>query len=182
MTELKVGEGLRLDLEPRITRLTLGVAATAASFNPETPIPFLEGADNGLYARLRHLATSLGEIVADDDTLTGEILKDGRRGLRRQMYAGMTNFVKQGSPLEMTATLAHEQGHRYTADVFDMEGCVIGETIADGSSFVVCDFFGLDTSPRSFPFIAEYNKGEFSTEMLGGIRTAAADMIQLLTQ
>ncbi|MHB1865283.1 MAG: hypothetical protein ACYCPS_03940 [Candidatus Saccharimonadales bacterium] len=181
MSERIVGEGLNLDLQPRIAKLILGVAATAATIE-SGPIPYLEGADNGLYARLCQLATSLGEIVADDDARTGEILNDGRRGLRRQMYAGMTNFVKQGSPLEMTATLAHEQGHRYTADVFDLEGCVDSETIADGSAFVVCDYFGLDISPRSFPFIAGYNSGQFSADILDGIQSASTDIIQGLTQ
>lgn len=182
MSESRVGKGLAVELEPGITRLTLGVAATAAAFNSEAPIPILEGPDNGLYARLCQLATSLGEVVADDDTLTGDILKDGRRGLRRRMYAGMTMFVKQGSPLEMTATLAHEHGHRYTDDVYDMEGCIVSETVADGSAFVVCDHFGLDISERSFPFIARYNKGEFTAEMLDGIRTAATDIIQGLNR
>src|SRR3989344_1515571 len=116
MSEQRTGEGLALDLEPRIAKLMVGVAATASTLE-DGPIPYLEGTDNGLYARLCQLAVSLGEVVADDDNLTGEILKDGRRGLRRRMYSGMTMFVKQGSPLEMTATLAHEHGHRYTADV-----------------------------------------------------------------
>jgi hypothetical protein len=181
MSEQKFGKGQALELEPRITRLTLGVAATAAALRHE-PIPVLEGPDNGLYARLCLLATSLGEIVADDDTLTKDILKDGKRGLRRQMHSGMTNFVKQGSPLEMTATLAHEQGHRYTAPVYDMKGHVVSETIADGSAFVACDYFGLDISNRSFPFIAGYNNGKFTTEMLNGIRVAATDIIQRLNE
>ncbi len=113
--------GLAVELQPRITKLVLDVAATAAALDKEAPIPVLEGDDNGLYARLCKLAVSLGEMVADDDRLTGGILKGGKRGLRRQMYAGMTNFVKQGSPLEMAAILAHEQGHRYTDDAYDME-------------------------------------------------------------
>lgn len=182
MTDTKGGESLQLDLDPQISKLILGVAATAAAFDSEAPIPHLEGTDNGLYARLCRLATSLGEMVADNDEMTGDILKDGKRGLRRQMYAGMTNFVKQGSPLEMTATLAHEQGHRYTADVYDMEAHILSETIADGSAFVVCDRFGLDISPRSFPFIAGYNNGDFSTAMLDGIQIAATDIIQRLDQ
>jgi hypothetical protein len=182
MSVNKVGEGLALELEPRITKLTLGVAATAAVLDKDAPIPHLMGTDNGLYARLYRLATSLGEMVADDDTLTGDILKDGKRGLRLQMYAGMTNFVKQGSPLEMTATLAHEQGHRYTADVYDMEAHVLSETIADGSAFVVCDHFGLDIAARAFPFLAGYNNGEFTSAMLDGIRVASTDIIQRLGQ
>jgi hypothetical protein len=182
MSGNKVGEGLALELGPRITRLTLGVAATAAVLDKEAPVPHLVGTDKGLYARLCRLATSLGEMVADDDMLTGDILKGGKRGLRRQMYAGMTNFVEQGSPLEMTATLAHEQGHRYTADVYDMEAHVLSESIADGSAFVVCDYFGLDIAPRSFPFIAGYNNGEFSSAMLNGIRVASTDIIQRLGQ
>ncbi len=93
------------------------------------------------------------------------------------MYAGMTNFVKQGSPLEMTATLAHEQGHRYADDGYDMEAHILSETIADGSAFVVCDHFGLDISARSFPYITGHNDGVFSPEMLHGIRIASLDMV-----
>ncbi len=182
MSESKAGQGSRLELEPGISKLTLGVVATAARLDKDAPIPFLEGSDNGLYDRLRRLAISLGEIVADDDKFMANILKGGKRGLRRQMYTGMTNFVKQGSPLEMTATLAHEQGHRYTDEVYDMEGCIVSETIADGSAFVVCDHFGLDISARSFPFIAGYNDGDFSSEMVDGIRVASTDIILMLDQ
>ena len=176
MSEMR-GGSLAVELEPRIRKLTLGVAAVAGALDKDAPIPMLEGDDNGLYARLCHLAVSLGEIVADDDSLTGDILKDGKRGLHRRMFAGMTNFVKQGSPLEMAATLAHEQGHRYTDDVYDMKAHILSETIADGSAFVVCDHFGLDISARSFPYIAGHNEGVFTSDMLDGIRVASLDMV-----
>ncbi len=163
------------ELEPTIDDLVRGVEASTSS--DATEIPILEGEDNGAYTRLCNLALSLGELVADDDVLTGQILTEGRRGLRKQMWSGVTNFVKQGPPLEMTATLAHEQGHRYTEDVYDMEGHILSEVTADGTAFVVCRYFDLDISARSFPYIAGFNHGVFTPEMLDGIQTASTDMI-----
>lgn len=173
---------LAVDLETPMKKLIVGVAATAATTAIDAPIPFLQGSDGGLYARLCRVATSLGEVVADDDAETGDILTRGKRGLRRQMASGMTNFVKQGSPAEMAATLAHEQGHRYTAPVYDLRGLFLSETIADGTAFVVCDANGLDISVRSFPYLAGYTEGAFTDEMIEGIHEAATDIMQLLDQ
>ncbi len=59
---------------------------------------------------------------------------------------------------------------------------VLSETIADGSAFVVCDHFGLDISASSLPYIASYNEGVFTPEMLHGIRVASLDMVLRLQE
>jgi len=180
MSESLSERALTHELEPRIAALVTGVLASPKE--RDELIPDLEGEDNGLYLRLTQLASNLGEVVEDNDELTRDILKDGRKGLRKQFYSGMVLMVKQGSPLDMTATLAHEHGHRYTDDVFDEAGMVVSETIAEGAAFVVCDYFGLDISARSFPYIAGYSSGGFTPEMVDGIRTASLGIIEGLLQ
>jgi hypothetical protein len=168
-----------IDVETRLKALEAGVLE-AASIQREADIQPLGGRDNGLYARLGFVAHSLGYEVEDNDELTGDILKDGRRGLRKQFGMGWILMVKQGSPLQMTATLAHEFSHHFTPDIYDEETLTLSETIAEGTAYVVCDYAGLDISSQAFPYIADYNRGEFTDEMRSGIVTASADLLTQL--
>ena len=167
------------DVESRLEVLEAGVLQ-AVSTREEADILPLQDEDNGLYARLGFVAHSLGYRVEDNDELTGEILRDGRRGLRKQFAMGWILMVKQGSPLQMTATLAHELGHHYTPDIYDEETLALSETVADGTAYVVCDHAGLDISPQVFPYIAGYNEGVFTDRMRTGIVTASADLLTRL--
>jgi hypothetical protein len=166
-------------VESRLKVLEAGVLQ-ATRIEREADIPLLEGQDNGLYARLGFVAHSLGYKVEDNDELTAEILRDGRRGLRMQFVMGWIVMIKQSSPLQMTATLAHELGHHYTPDIYDEEALALSETVAEGAAYIVCDHAGLDISSQVFPYIAGYNKGVFTDQMKNGIVTASADLLTRL--
>lgn len=168
-----------ISVEASLGKLESGVLE-AARIQREADIHPLQGRDNGIYARLGFVAHSLGYKVEDDDELTGEILREGRRGLRKQFVAGWILMVKQGSPLQMTATLAHELGHHYTPDIYDEETLALSETVAEGTAYVVCDHAGLDISSQVFPYIAGYNRGEFTDQMRSGIVTASTDILMRL--
>ena len=168
-----------IDVESRLRTLEVGVLQ-AASIERKANIPPLEGRDEGFYRRLGFVAHSLGYRVEDNDEITGEILRDGRRGLRKEFFIGWVLMVKQGSPLQMSATLAHELGHHYTDDIHDEETLALSETVAEGTAYVVCDHAGLDISSQVFPYIAGYNNGEFTDRMKSGIVTASTDLLTRL--
>ena len=175
VSERVTGEHYRLyDLEPRIARLVAGVAIAEQLED----IPVLEGSDSGLYELLKRLAVSRGEIVEDRDEHTAGVLGPRKaRGLRKQFYGGLVLMVKQGPPLEMAATGAHENAHRWTVPKVDATTNVLSEVSAEGAAFVGLDYFGLDISARAFPFIADYNNGNFTPEMLSEIRTVSTHLI-----
>ena len=179
MPELRLAEhSLSLGLAPIIATLVEGV--TEFEGDPSATIPELEGPDGGLYLAMTSLAISLDERVVDDDNRTKDILIGDRKGLRHRFYGGFAILIKQGSPLAMTQRLAHELSHRYTEPVLvgDNVGYTHGETVAEGSAFVVCGHFGLDISAHAFPYIAGYNGGNFTSEMVAGIQTASTGIIE----
>jgi len=151
------------DLEPRIARLVAGVAIAELLDEP----PELEGTDNGLYAQLKQVAINYGETVEDRDELTKDIFTGHRKAVRVRMSWGMTMMIKQGAPLAMAKRLAHEHLHRDTES----------EVVAEGGAYVVCDYFGLDTSVYSFPYIAGYNGGDFTPRVLEDIQDTSARLI-----
>lgn len=64
------------------------------------------------------------------------------------------------SQLQRTKTLAHElahalAGHGTKGDNTDTREA---ETVAEAVAFLVCDQFGLDTSERSFPYVALFSR------------------------
>lgn len=138
----------------------------------------LKGTDNGLYPMLTELARRFGYRVEDNDAVTKEILRRGRKGLRKKFASGWVIMVKQGSPLQMSAILVHEIAHHFTPDVYNKQDQILSETIAEGTAFIVCYHYGLDISPQVFPYIAEYNNGEFTSEMRKGIKAASARIIK----
>ena len=137
----------------------------------------LVGDDGGLYARLVLLAQGLGYTVVDDDTLTKDVLRDGRKGLNHNFYSGPTLMIKQGSPLQMAATLGHEIGHHWTPDIYDEESQAFAESVAEGTAFVVCHSHGLDISPQAFPYIAGYNNGVFTDTSRSAIQDISTTML-----
>ena len=169
------------ELSSRVAVLEAGVkgALDPSRLSPDgRPIvEDLVGDDGGLYARLVLLAQGLGYAVVDDDALTKDILRDGRKGLNMEFYSGPTLMIKQGPPLQMAATLGHEIGHHWTPDIYDEESCAFAETVAEGAAFVVCHYNGLDLSPQVFPYIAGYNNGIFTTASKGAIQDIGTAMI-----
>lgn len=142
----------------------------------------LEGSDNGLYSKLGKLAKTLGCEVVDDDTVTKDILRDGRKGLRKQFASGWVIMVKQGSLLQMSATLNHELAHHFTPSIQNEQDLVFSESVAEGIAFIVHTQFGLDISKQSFPYIAGYNEGIFTTEMEEKIVTGSMWMVKHLNK
>lgn len=144
----------------------------------QVPDEVLVGTDNGLYAMLTELTRRFGYRVEDNDAVTKEILRNGRKGLRKKFVSGWAIMVKQGSPLQMSATLGHEIAHHFIPEVCNEQDQTLSETIAEGTAFIVCGHYGLDIAPQAFPYIAGYNNGEFTPEMRNGIKAASARMIE----
>lgn len=167
---------LSTTIRERIALLETAVQE-ASRIHQEQEGEALEGTDGGLYGVLTEVALGLGYRVEDNDEITKEILRDGRRGLNKQFMSGWILMIKQGSSLQMSATLSHELAHRFTPRIEDEQSEVLSETIAEGTAFVVCDHFGLDISNQAFPHIASYNKGQFTPEMRAGIETVSSWMI-----
>jgi len=164
--EPSYGVALSERIRARISFLEQGVQnALLSPQEQETVDEELEGSDNGLYPRLVELAQSLDYRVEDDDEVTKDILRDGRKGLRKGFVSGWMLMVKQSSPLQKFAILGHELAHHFTPPIQDREGQILSESVAEGVAFVVSDHYGLDISKQSFPHIAQYNAGKFTQEM-----------------
>ena len=161
-------------LEARVAVLEAGVLEHSTT---EASVPVLEGVDNGLYSQLGFVAHRLGYRVEDSDDITKEILKDGRRGLNKRFFSGPTIMIKQGAPLQMAATIAHEIGHHFTPPINDTYGQIFAEVVAEGTAFIVCDHQGLDISPQAFPYIAGYRKDGLTTGMKDDILAASTTIL-----
>lgn len=169
------------ELNDRIAALEIGVKAALdpSRLSPEghPVVEDLAGDDGGLYARLVLLAQGLGYTVVDDDALTKDILRDGRKGLNHDFYSGPTLMIKRGSPLQMAATLGHEICHHWTPDIYDEESQAFAESVAEGTAFVVCHSHRLDISPQAFPYIAGYNNGVFTDTSRSAIQDISTTML-----
>lgn len=160
--------------------LRLEKGAKKSSKNPELcnmDIPDLRGRDYGLYARLGTVAESLKEEIVDEDEVTKEILTGGKKGLHKKFTFRSVVMVKEGSPLQMSATLTHELGHHFTGEVTNEEEYIESESTAEGVAFVVTDYYGLNIGSQAFPYIAGYNNSVFSPEVKRKIEAVSVYMI-----
>ena len=83
--DLALAEGVKTGIA--ILEQGVKLAAVALQENQHSD-ENLEGSDNGLYPNLIEVAVSHGYKVVDSDKLTKEILKDGRKGLRKRCFSG----------------------------------------------------------------------------------------------
>lgn len=69
--------------------------------------------------------------------------------------------IDSGLPmLQRVKTLAHELAHALAGHGLgnDRTPVRVAETVAESVAFLVCDALGLDTSERSFPYVARFSR------------------------
>ncbi|HEY0739296.1 MAG TPA: ArdC-like ssDNA-binding domain-containing protein [Herpetosiphonaceae bacterium] len=141
------------------------VSQTEGEPLPELDIPLLtgdEGAD--VYAALVQFAQAEGLTITNHDANTdGDDSRSEYRGyyLPKQRLI----FVKQNPQQQMLDTLIHELGHYLDPTVLETTADV-RETIAEATAFIVAAHFGIDTSAKSFPYIADWAGKQDGTAIL----------------
>jgi hypothetical protein len=118
------------------------------------PVPILQGDEGAeLYGRLMAVARPRFAVV---DNVPIDIKAVGYWDpIRCEIHIDPSH-----SQLQRAKTLAHElahalAGHGTKGDQTDRHEA---ETVAEAVAFIVCDQFGLDTSERSFPYIACFSQ------------------------
>ena len=142
-------------------------ALDATAGDPETAARILEG--------LSRMCAAEGVDLEEQDLAAG-YYGYYEPAARRVVLASWL------SPLERATTLAHELAHHLqrTSEGQDTpQSKQARETEAEGSTFAVFSYFGLDTARFSFPYIARYaEKPEVLAESLERIQKAARRLIE----
>jgi hypothetical protein len=138
----------------------------------------MEGEDNGLYAHLVNFSATHDIRIEDNPEATAIFLKNGSKGLHKRFSGGWVIFVKQSSSLQKSATLAHELAHHFTVPAENETEYARNESIAEGTAFIVCDYFGLDIGEQAFSYIGDYTDGKpFTPEVMQGIQDISRKII-----
>jgi antirestriction protein ArdC len=132
---------------------------------PEIEIPLLTGDEGAeVYAALVQFAQVEGVTVTNYDARTEG---DDSRSEYRGYYLPKERviFVKQNPQRQMLDTLIHELGH-YLDPELAQATAAERETVAEATAFIVAAHFGIDTSAKSFPYIADWAGKEDGTKIL----------------
>lgn len=141
------------------------IAQTDGEPLPELDIPILTGDDGAeVYAALVQFAQAEGLTVTTHDPNTnGDDTRSDYRGYyspKRRLI-----FVKQHPQRQMLDTLIHELGHYLDPDLAQATA-EERETVAEATAFIVAAHFAIDTSAKSFPYIADWAGKQDGTEIL----------------
>ncbi len=111
------------------------------------------------------LAALLAHVAAKDEHLTVQIRGEVESGDDvAGWYSPVQRIieVKRASGAQMAKTFAHELAHHWhhTRHQGGEGGRALGETVAEAVAFVVCEHFGVDSSDRSFGYLAGWTGGD----------------------
>ncbi len=119
---------------------------------PTVEVPILDGDEGAdLYAKLAALAN--GEFRLVDDQPIERNAAGYWDPNAKEIHVDSTLSQKQ-----RVKTLAHELAHALADHGKNGESAAEAEVIAEGAAYLVCDRFGIDTSERSFPYVAAFAK------------------------
>jgi hypothetical protein len=118
---------------------------------PEPPtVVFVEGAsDPGmrLYVDLMDLLEEQGVTVDREDTVPAN-----GYFIPHQRHVGIGHHIDGD---QVTKTLAHETTHVFAGHTLGMDAPDV-ETVAESAAFVILNYYGLDSSDYSFPYVARW--------------------------
>ncbi|MDC3424379.1 ArdC-like ssDNA-binding domain-containing protein [Aquibacillus sp. 3ASR75-11] len=123
---------------------------------------------------------SLAEKVAEADNCP---ITYGDTGVANGFYSPMEHSITVSSELSINhrcKTLVHELVHSIV-DRFNLKSSKKEqEVVAEGTAFVVCSYFGLDTSDYSFQYVKSWSKEDDEAVMKFGTKICdtAAKIIQ----
>lgn len=138
----------------------------------------LEGTDNGLYKRLVDVARDLNYQIRDDGSAFPKSSEYKGKGVILRTKSGQMIGIEPGTPLEMVVVLGHELAHHFIPHIRGCEDQM--ETVAEATSFVICHFYGLDTSRVAFPNIRKYHSGKFMRGMRDDIERVSTSIVSLI--
>jgi antirestriction protein ArdC len=141
------------------------ISQTEGEALPELEIPTLTGEDGAeVYAALVQFAQAEGLTVTNHDPNTDG---DDSQSEYRGYYSPKTRliFVKHNPQRQMLDTLIHELGH-YLDPALKETAADERETVAEATAFLVAAHFDIDTSAKSFPYIADWAGKKDGTEIL----------------
>lgn len=154
------------------------VSQTEGEALPTVHVPLLNG-DLGaeLYGRLAVLAGENKITLVDDKPI-----EKGAAGY----WSPTQNEIhidSSLSQLQKAKTLVHELAHALAGHGRNGDRAETGEaeTIAESVAFVICDHFGLDTSERSFPYVARFAKDmDMFSRVMGEMQRVSKLILQHL--
>lgn len=148
------------------------ISQTEGDELPTVPVPVLTGdAGAELYRALASVACKEGIHLIDDaaiDRGAAGYWHPANREIHIDATLSQTQRVK---------TLAHELGHALCnhGGKGDTSSAAEAETIAESIAFIVCDSWGIDTSERSFPYVARFaQRFETFARVLDDVRRISA--------
>jgi len=161
--------------DKRITGFGVGTVFDVSQTNgeplPTVDVPVLEG-EEGL-----ELSDRLSGLVAREglslehrpaEAMPRDVMGFYARGERAIV-------VREGAPLQMAKTLAHELGHHFAGLPDTREE---SETTAEAVAYIVCASQGLDTGARSFPYVATWSRDPaVFKQVLGTVQRVSAQII-----
>ncbi len=154
------------------------IAQTEGEEIPQFDCPTLtEEIGHEYYARLAQYAEGQG-LTLTTDPAKG----DGTEAMGYYSRSAKEVWIRQAPMAQMLKTGIHELAHHHDEEPNNREA---KETIAEGVAFQVCAYFGIDTSERSFPYIAHWASAEGGPELikrlLGHIQKLTKQMIAALS-
>ena len=157
------------------------VAQTEGKLLPEPPVHELRGSSAvalGLTVKLMALAQAEGLGVS---TQPSERMPRGAKGYYDPLQ-GKIVLSAGLAPDQKAKTLAHELAHHMLEHGRGRApGRPSEEAEAEGTAFVVCSHYGLDTSDYSFGYVANWSRDEGGPALVkqvsAAIQGAARDMI-----
>ena len=138
---------------------------------PSIPVPLLTGEDGvELYQALKTIADTAG-ITIDETPIDRSAAG---------YWCKTTKTIRVDpslAQLQRTKTLAHELAHALAGHDGSTDSQE-AETVAEAVAYLVCDACGLDTSERSFPYVATFAKTpDAFAEVLGAIHAASKQIL-----
>jgi antirestriction protein ArdC len=145
---------------------------------PQLDCPTLtEEIGHEYYARLAQYAEAQGLTLTTDPAKGA-----GTEAMGYYSRSAKEVWIRQAPMAQMLKTGIHELAHHHDEEPNNREA---KETIAEGVAFQVCAYFGIDTSERSFPYIAHWASAEGGPELikrlLGHIQKLTKQMIAALS-
>ena len=146
---------------------------------PTVEVPLLDGEEGAeLYSRLARFARAKFKLV-DHEPIENDAAGYWKPSTKEIHVDGTL------SQLQRVKTLAHELGHALAGHGLpgDRTDVRESETIAESVAFLVCDAFGLDTSERSFPYVATFaqNSKTFA-RLLGEVERVSKAILCVVTE
>lgn len=98
-------------------------------------------------------------------------IHSGETGAANGFYSQTEHSITVSDKLSMNhraKTLVHEYVHSQCHQIGDRSSAKEREVVAEGCAFVVCNYFGLDTSNYSFRYVKGWSQGDKDSLMTFG--------------